>query len=96
MSAYSWRDLARDLREGPFTSLGSYPKFFVAEDGSAVSVRAIRSEALAFMRGTAGRSDEPGSRVIACDVNWENPDLYCDVTGERIPSAYAEPEEDAP
>jgi hypothetical protein len=26
-------------------------------------------------------------------VNWENPDLYCCQCSERLPSAYAEPEE---
>jgi len=30
-----------------------------------------------------------GAMVTHVDVNWENPDLYCDC-GERIPSAYAE------
>ena len=29
------------------------------------------------------------AQVTACDVNWENPDMFCDC-GERIPSAYAE------
>lgn len=29
------------------------------------------------------------SRVTRVDVNWENPDMFCDC-GERIPSAYAE------
>jgi hypothetical protein len=33
-----------------------------------------------------------GWRVIGCDVNWEDPSLYCDHTGARIPSAYAEEE----
>jgi hypothetical protein len=28
--------------------------------------------------------------VEALDVNWENPDLYCDHCGARIESAYAE------
>lgn len=26
----------------------------------------------------------------ACDINWENPDLYCDHSGKPIPSAYGE------
>jgi len=28
--------------------------------------------------------------VIAAEVNWEDPDLYCADSNERIPSAYAE------
>lgn len=94
MTAYSWRDLARDLREGPFTSLGSYPKFFLGEDGATVSFAAVKADALFYLRETAkGKAGFP-HRIVACEVNWENPELHCDVTGERIPSAYAEPEED--
>jgi hypothetical protein len=29
--------------------------------------------------------------VEALDVNWEDPDLFCDHCGNRIESAYAEP-----
>jgi hypothetical protein len=31
-----------------------------------------------------------GWRVVACDTNWEDGELYCDHSGERIESAYAE------
>jgi hypothetical protein len=31
-----------------------------------------------------------GWRVVACDTNWEDASLYCDHSGERIESAYAE------
>lgn len=31
-------------------------------------------------------------RVVAADVNWEDPDMFCDC-GARIESAYAEPED---
>jgi len=31
-----------------------------------------------------------GWRVVACEANWEDAELYCDYSGERIESAYAE------
>lgn len=32
--------------------------------------------------------------MAGVEVNWEDADLYCTHSGERIPSAYAEPEEE--
>jgi hypothetical protein len=29
---------------------------------------------------------------VALEVNWENPELFCDHCGNRIESAYAEPQ----
>ncbi len=79
-SNYSRKDLARDLREGRYTSIGSYPKFFFTPSGDVLSFDAVHANAKRFLReGLAG-----------CSVNWENADLYCDETGERIESAYAE------
>lgn len=91
--AYSRRYLARELRGGKYTSVGCYPKFWVAADGSVLSYEAIMADARRYLRET-GRADfEPEWCIVGCAVNWEDPALYCDVTGERIESAYAEPEE---
>lgn len=95
---YTRKDLARDLREGRFTSLGSYPKFWLASDGSALSYEAIMSEAREYLRLAGNRKHErheAGHVIVGCDVNWENPELYCEETNERIPSAYAEPEDES-
>ncbi len=52
-----------------------------------------------YIRGDAKRADvdcarfyssDPELRVIGCEVNWEDPELFCDITGARIESAYAE------
>lgn len=92
---YTRKDLARDLREGPFTSVGSYPKFWVTEDGAALSHAAVMADAKRYLRATGGDVETCEAldyRIIGCDINYENTDLFCDETGERIPSAYAEPE----
>lgn len=89
-------ELARSLREGSFTSLGCYPKFYLTAGGEVLSHEAVMSEARRYLRAASGRFDdasEARTHVLFVDVNWEDPELYCAETGERIPSAYAEPEE---
>jgi hypothetical protein len=93
---YSYRDLIRDLIEGPFTSIGSYPKFFITSD-SILSYDAVMSEWREYVLATLdhrGKVFQQGwpriHIIIGCDVNWENSTLFCDDTGERIPSAYAD------
>ena len=82
-------DLKATLRAGRYTSLGSYPLFFIAADGAALSFEAVRDE---FRECINGRSDYaiPGWCIVACDINYEDPDLYCAHSGDRIESAYAD------
>lgn len=84
------------LAEGRYTSLGSYPKYWLTKDGGTLSYAAVRAELRQIMRAMRDAAhyrwtDEQWC-VVACDVNWEDADLHCDHTGERIESAYAEPE----
>lgn len=88
------RDLVDSLEEGKYTSLGSYPKFWQCADGGTLSYEAVKENWREIRRairlqGGKGYSDSQW-RVVACDVNYEDPELYCDHTGERIESAYAE------
>jgi hypothetical protein len=95
------RDLFVSLREGPYTSLGCYPKYYVTRDGSVVSHAGILENLRRYGRACSAAcwsddsSDARAYGVLTIGVNWEDSDLYCDETGERIPSAYAEPEENA-
>ena len=92
MNIKSVRDLMTAVRYGRFTSVGCYPLFFLTSDGGTLDPRTVREEIWTIAR--AVRDDvNDGWRVVAVDVNWENPDMYDDHTGERIESAYAEPEE---
>jgi hypothetical protein len=64
-----------------YSSVGSYPLFYI--DGwNTVMCRDCADN-------TVDETCEK-DRPVACDVNWENPDLYCDLCGERIESAYAD------
>ena len=83
------------LREGRFTSVGSYPKYWITADGGTLSYEAIRENLWQVARATwrpVNSADSRQWQVIACGVNWEDADLRCDHSGERIPSAYAENE----
>ena len=72
-------EVKRALKAGPWAWPGCYPLFFVMRDGAALSFAAMRERFCQEARGAS-----------AVAVNWEDPDLYCDHTGERIESAYAE------
>lgn len=79
-----------EIAAGPYAWPGGYPRYFITSDGQALSFKAAedhRADIVATLRDGA-----PGDSwmVAACDVNWEDSALYCDHTGDRIESAYAE------
>lgn len=72
------------------TELGGYPLFYLTADGGVLSPEAVIEN--------IDLTNDPNDKqwyVVAVDVNYEDPDLICDHTGKRIPSAYAEPEDGA-
>lgn len=91
---YAIADFRRDIRQ-PYAWPGGYPRFFITQDGAALSFAAAKAQRRAILESLRDDVND-GWRVTACPVNWEDAELYCDHTGARIESAYAEPEEDAP
>lgn len=87
------KELAGLLRHGKYTLSGCYPLFFVTADGAVLSFEAVRANFRQVAVATRDNDTRSGWCVVGADVNWEDPELYCDDTGERIESAYAEPEE---
>lgn len=79
------------LQDGPYAWPGGYPLYFITSDGAALSFKAAQDEAELIREAIRDRSDD-GWRIEAVEVNWEDPSLYCDHTGDRIESAYAEDE----
>lgn len=72
---------------------GGYPLFLVMSDGGCLCAVCIESER-GLIHQAALEGERNGWAPMGVDVNWEDPDLYCDHCGERIESAYAEPEEE--
>lgn len=85
------KELMQSLREGKYTSAGGYPKFWLCDDGAALSYEAMVAEIWLVARAVRDR-DRNGWRVVGYDINWDDPDLCCAHTGELIPSAYGEPD----
>ena len=79
------------IRAGGWAWPGGYPLYVVMSDGESLSIAAARSEWPRIARSTIARSRD-GWAAAGVQVNWEDSELYCAHTGERIESAYAEDE----
>ena len=73
----AYREATSDGSLQTFAWPGGYPLFYLSHDGLVLCPRC------------ANDPDASDPAELA-DINWEDPDLYCDDRGERIPSAYAE------
>jgi hypothetical protein len=89
MNIKTTSDLKNAIRSGAYTFPGCYPLFFITSDGAALSFEAARANLRSIFDSMRNRIND-GWRVVGYDVNWEDPALYCDHTGKRIESAYAE------
>jgi hypothetical protein len=88
---YTVDNFVRDLAE-PYAWPGGYPRYFITADGAALSYKAAETERRLIRRAIRTNDNTGGWRVVGCDINWEDAELYCDHTGYRIESAYAENE----
>jgi hypothetical protein len=80
-------DLAEALKNGPYAWPGGYPLFFITDDGAALSFDTVKAEIENVQHSIETESND-GWRVVAVDVNWEDSNLLCDHSGQRIESAY--------
>lgn len=85
------RDLKEAIRTNGAAWPGGYPLFAVLDDGEALSIKACKELFKELIWSTL-RNMEDGLTVVAIDINYECPDLFCVHSGDRIESAYAEPE----
>lgn len=67
---------------------GGYPIYLVMADGEALCIKCARGHHHEIL--AAGPDDSWAAQ--GSDINWEDGDLHCCHCGERIESAYAEPE----
>jgi hypothetical protein len=83
------QQLLATLRAGEFAWPGGYPKFFVTSDGAALSFASVLRQLPSVLSAIRDFQND-GWRVIGCQINWEDCELTCDHSGERIASAYGE------
>lgn len=81
------------LESGEFAFPGGYPTYFITDDGDSLSYDSAKENAEQIIDAIE-TGDNSGWRVVGQEVNWEDPELYCADSGKRIPSAYAEPEDE--
>lgn len=86
---YTVADLKATLRAGAYTDWGMYPLYFLADDGESLSFDAVRSNLVSVMDSIQNKMND-GWRVVGCDINYKDNDMYCAHTNEKIPSAYGE------
>ena len=83
MSIY---ELKNHLRDGEYAWPGGYQKFFITNDGEALSYKAVLDNIYAVMRSTKNQTQD-GWCVIGVDINWEETYLTCAHTGDTIPAS---------
>jgi hypothetical protein len=86
-------DIKENLRHGKYSWPGGYPLLFITCDGAALCFDCVRSEWRDIVSAHLDPGYSTGWEIAGLDANWEDPELYCDHCGDRIESAYAEPEE---
>lgn len=77
------------LEDGAYAWPGGYPKYFVTHDGEALSFDAAK-ENRDLIAAEIAEGANCGWRIVAVDINWEDKDMYCCHTGNKIQSAYGE------
>jgi hypothetical protein len=85
---YTTKELKAQLRQGEYAWPGGYPLFFIAS-GEALSFEAVRDNLKSVIHSMRYEINDDW-RIIGCEVNWEDPSLFCAHTNKRIESAYAE------
>jgi len=84
-------DLDEAIAHGKYTSVGSYPIFFITDDGGVLSYDTVKEEYDQIAESVRDQLND-GWNVTGVDINWEDTELYDDHTSERIESAYGEDE----
>lgn len=88
-------DFRKAYRMGPYAWPGGYPMYFITNDGAALSWNAARYNRRSILEALRDSDKRSGWHIAGAEINWEDPCLHCDDTGERIPSAYAEDKAEA-
>ena len=78
-------DLKNALRAGAVSWPGGYQQFFLTADGQAASFRGVLLNLRHELRAIKDQADD---RIIGTATNWEQENLYCCWTAERIPASY--------
>jgi hypothetical protein len=83
-------ELKTALRNGKYAWPGGYPKYFITSDGEALSFDAVKENFHDVVFNMKYLPSFGGWNIVACAINWEDHNLTCAHTGDKIESAYGE------
>lgn len=84
-------DLKATLRNGAYAWPGGYPLYLLCADGGTLHFDCARKNVRRIISAIADKAKgyrDPQWECVACDINWEDSDLYCDECNGKIESAY--------
>jgi hypothetical protein len=90
MNIQSISDFRKAMRNGPYAWPGGYPVYFITSDGAALSFKAAKQERRNILEALKDNDTRSGWHICGADINWEDCELMCDHTGERIEAAYCD------
>lgn len=85
-------DFRRAIRNGAYAWPGGYPTYFIMADGEAISFAAAKANRREIITALAYCDKRSENFPLAFDINWEDENLICAHSGQRIESAYGESE----
>lgn len=89
MRINSISDFRRAYRNGPYAWPGGYPLFWITSDGEALAFSVAKTERRNMLEAIAAH-DNSGWRPVALEINYEDNNLYCAHTNEKIECAYGD------
>lgn len=88
---YKWKTI-KDAVRNKYAWPGGYPLYLITGDGDALSIDAARHN-WRLVCSARIRGDKTDSwYIVDADINYEDQNLYCAHSGERIEFAYGEEE----
>ena len=76
-----------DIEVPAQTFPGLYPMYYITADSGVICPTCVNAH-----RTLCADSNDPQWHVVLSDINYEDPQIFCDHCNDRIESAYAEPD----
>jgi len=83
--------LKATLRAGEYAFPGAYPLYLYTRDAQALHFECVLKEFRGAIQSILWNAHD---RIIGCDINYEDDDLYCGYCDKPIESAYGEDEDE--
>lgn len=80
---------AKSFARNPYAWPGAYPMVAITADGGCLCSNCVKKEWRLVCAETFENTN-CGFRIAGIDVNYENPDLYCDHCGAHMQPAHGE------